>query len=202
LEIRILGPLEVVAGGELRKLGLGKQRTLLGLLALDPGELVPVDRLIEELWPAYDQRAQARLQVHGTPRFNMLETIREFALERLTESGEAESVRRRHAAHFVVLAEGAEPTLAGPVVDFLEGLAAAHAAEAQHEPAAKLLGAAGTPAAEMGMTLEPLEQDMHDRAAAQATEGLGEAGFRAALAEGAALSLDDAVAFALAQPVG
>jgi len=38
-------------------------------------------------------------------RFTMLETIREFALERLAESGELEEVRRRHALFFVGLAE-------------------------------------------------------------------------------------------------
>src|SRR5439155_1412285 len=42
-------------------------------------------------------------------RYWMLETIREYALERLEESGEAERLRRRHAEHFLALAEEAEP---------------------------------------------------------------------------------------------
>jgi predicted ATPase len=47
----------------------------------------------------------------GEPRFYMLETIREYALERLEEGGEAEKLRRRHAGHFLELAEEAEPQL-------------------------------------------------------------------------------------------
>jgi hypothetical protein len=42
-------------------------------------------------------------------RFWMLETIREYAAERLTESGELEKLRRRHAEHFLALTKGAEP---------------------------------------------------------------------------------------------
>jgi predicted ATPase/class 3 adenylate cyclase len=45
---------------------------------------------------------------NGEPRFSMLETIREFAVERLMSSGEEEELRRRHAEHFRTLAEEAE----------------------------------------------------------------------------------------------
>jgi predicted ATPase/class 3 adenylate cyclase len=47
----------------------------------------------------------------GEPRFSLLETIREFALERLVEAGEEEALRRRHAAYFLGRAEELEPTL-------------------------------------------------------------------------------------------
>lgn len=47
------------------------------------------------------------------PRFMMLETIREFALEALQASGEWEKVRRVHADFFVALAEKAGPELTG-----------------------------------------------------------------------------------------
>ena len=47
----------------------------------------------------------------GEPRFTMLETIREFAVERLALSGEEDDVRRRHAAFFRDLAEEAEAHL-------------------------------------------------------------------------------------------
>jgi predicted ATPase len=47
------------------------------------------------------------------PRFEMLETIREYALFRLIERAELEELRRRHAAYCVELAELAEPELVG-----------------------------------------------------------------------------------------
>lgn len=47
-------------------------------------------------------------------RFVMLETIREYGLERIEESGEAQGMRRRHAEHFTALAEEAEPQIRGP----------------------------------------------------------------------------------------
>ncbi len=51
---------------------------------------------------------------HDEPRIVMLETIREYGLERLTAAGEAEVLRRRHAAHFLALAEAAASALGGP----------------------------------------------------------------------------------------
>ena len=46
-------------------------------------------------------------------RFTMLETIREYARQRLTESGEASELMERHAAHFFGLATQAEEHLMG-----------------------------------------------------------------------------------------
>lgn len=43
--------------------------------------------------------------VDGEPRFTMLETIREYGLERLAESGEADNIRRHYAAFFLTLVE-------------------------------------------------------------------------------------------------
>jgi predicted ATPase/DNA-binding SARP family transcriptional activator len=47
------------------------------------------------------------------PRITMLETIREFAMERLRASDEETDTRRRHARHFLKLATRAEPQLVG-----------------------------------------------------------------------------------------
>jgi predicted ATPase/class 3 adenylate cyclase len=48
---------------------------------------------------------------HGEPRFMMLETIREYAAERLEQSGDTAALRRRHLVYFTELAEAAEPSL-------------------------------------------------------------------------------------------
>jgi predicted ATPase/class 3 adenylate cyclase len=47
----------------------------------------------------------------GEPRFEMLETIAEFARERLADSGEADELARRHARYFADHAEAIEPSL-------------------------------------------------------------------------------------------
>jgi len=49
-----------------------------------------------------------REQPDGAMRYGMLETIREYAAERLAESGEEDAMRRAHAAHYLALAEDAE----------------------------------------------------------------------------------------------
>ncbi|HEU5422149.1 MAG TPA: helix-turn-helix domain-containing protein [Nitrolancea sp.] len=50
----------------------------------------------------------------GEPRFRMLETVREFALERLAASGGGEALRDRHAAHFRRAASQGAAGLRGP----------------------------------------------------------------------------------------
>ena len=50
----------------------------------------------------------------NSERYWMLETIREYAPERLEKSGEAEDVRHRHSAYFLELGELAKPELRGP----------------------------------------------------------------------------------------
>jgi predicted ATPase/class 3 adenylate cyclase len=48
----------------------------------------------------------------GEPRFAMLETIREYGLERLSKSGEEPVIRRRYAEHWIEFAEKALEVLA------------------------------------------------------------------------------------------
>jgi predicted ATPase/DNA-binding CsgD family transcriptional regulator/Tfp pilus assembly protein PilF len=49
----------------------------------------------------------------GRSRVRMLETIREYAMEMLLASDETDEVREAHARHYLAVAEGAEPNLAG-----------------------------------------------------------------------------------------
>jgi predicted ATPase/transcriptional regulator with XRE-family HTH domain len=52
---------------------------------------------------------------HGSAhRFMMLETIREYAWERLDESGECDAVQSLHAQYYLALSHMAEPELTGP----------------------------------------------------------------------------------------
>lgn len=52
-------------------------------------------------------------QSDGEPRFSMLETVREYGLELLTEAGEIEATERAHATFYSALALEAEPELVG-----------------------------------------------------------------------------------------
>ncbi len=47
-------------------------------------------------------------------RFGLLETVRQYADERLTQAGEGDAARTRHLDYFVSLAEAARPQLDGP----------------------------------------------------------------------------------------
>ncbi|MDH5538028.1 MAG: tetratricopeptide repeat protein, partial [Rhizobacter sp.] len=58
-----------------------------------------------------------RSDMGSPPRYRMLETVRQYALERLNECGEGAAARDRHAAHCLGLAEAAERHVRGPDQD-------------------------------------------------------------------------------------
>jgi predicted ATPase/DNA-binding SARP family transcriptional activator len=78
--------------------------------------------LVEKSWVAfsYDER-------EGEGRYRLLETVRQYAQERLREAGEEVSARRRHLSFFLRLAEEAEKRLRGPeLVTWLDRLEREH----------------------------------------------------------------------------
>jgi predicted ATPase/class 3 adenylate cyclase len=67
-----------------------------------------VDSLVEKSLLRQEER------VGGEPRFVMLETVHEYAVERLVEDGEAEGIRRAHAQYYLTLGEEDNAKLRGP----------------------------------------------------------------------------------------
>jgi predicted ATPase/DNA-binding SARP family transcriptional activator len=59
-EVRLLGPVEMVRAGREIALGGPKQRAVLALLLLEPGQVVPAGRLIEEVWLGYPPPGAAK----------------------------------------------------------------------------------------------------------------------------------------------
>ena len=65
--------------------------------------------------------------VEREPRFVMLETVHEYAREKLQESGEEQEIKRAHAQYFLALAEEGESEVRGPeAAMWLERLEAEH----------------------------------------------------------------------------
>jgi predicted ATPase len=83
--------------------------------------------------------------IDGEPRVGMLETIREYALERLERAGDLDDTRHRHAEHYAGVAERASEQLRGPGPVHL---AALDRLEAEHDNLhAALTWSLDTPAA-------------------------------------------------------
>jgi predicted ATPase/DNA-binding winged helix-turn-helix (wHTH) protein len=83
-----------------------------GTWALDAAEAISGDRKVPaqeilDLVSALVDKSMVSPEPGRAPRFRMLETIREYARERLEESGQSEDLRRRHAAYFLELAQAA-----------------------------------------------------------------------------------------------
>jgi predicted ATPase/class 3 adenylate cyclase len=89
-----------------------------GGFTLDAAEKVGADGAVGEadaldLLARLVEKSLVTLDAAGE-RYRMLETVRQYALERLAASGEAEAARSRHLAFYVALAERARPEIIGP----------------------------------------------------------------------------------------
>ncbi len=92
----------------LRRLGVFS-----GGFTLDAAQHIVADDEAIDQWDVLDHlgalvdKSLVRAEGETTPRYRVLETTRLFTLERLIESGEAATVRKRHLEHYLELAEEA-----------------------------------------------------------------------------------------------
>jgi len=101
-EKKLFGRLSVFAGGW----------ALEAAEAVCPGGHVREGDILELLSGLVDKSlVVAQATEDNGVRYRMLEPIRQYALEKLKERGEAEEARHRHANHFLALAQEAEPEL-------------------------------------------------------------------------------------------
>ena len=82
--------------------------------ASDEGQASGPEPVIETLGSLVDS-SLVRAETRGDePRFSLLETVRDYALERLAAGADRALAHERHAAYFQALAEPSEADLAGP----------------------------------------------------------------------------------------
>src|SRR5262249_1213320 len=80
-----------------------------------PGSPFPVPSVLDGLAALVAQSLVRRVESHdGETRFSMLETIREYGLERLAAASESDLLGERHASWCLALAESALPRYHGP----------------------------------------------------------------------------------------
>jgi predicted ATPase/DNA-binding SARP family transcriptional activator len=159
VEFRVLGPLEVVEDGRPLHLGTRKQRTLLALLLLKAGGVVPRDRLVEELW-------------HGKPPRAAEATLRSY-LSRL-RSLVGQRLERRAMGYALAVEPGELDAIRfeRQVAEGREALAQERPAEAAHRLAGALALWRGDPYADF--LYEPFAQTEIARLAELRLEALEE----------------------------
>ncbi|HYY88810.1 MAG TPA: NB-ARC domain-containing protein, partial [Chloroflexota bacterium] len=69
------------------------------------------DDVIHVLGRLVDKSLVVAEERDGESRYRLLETIRQYAADRLAEAGEVQATRDRHLGHFLALAEAIEPEL-------------------------------------------------------------------------------------------
>lgn len=96
--------------------------------AASPGGHLPRDEALARLVRLVDKSlVSAHRAPSGQIRYRMLETVRQYAAERLQESGEDARMRARHADYFLALAERAQRSERRPAQStWLERLKAEH----------------------------------------------------------------------------
>jgi predicted ATPase/DNA-binding CsgD family transcriptional regulator len=108
----LLGPMEQLL---LRRLGVfvdGFTLALAGAVCVD--EKVPAQALLELLGGLVEHSLVQVVESVGTPRYRLLDTVRQYALARLGETGDLAAVRDRHGDAMLDLAERQREAIGGP----------------------------------------------------------------------------------------
>src|SRR5579884_2251548 len=87
--------------------------TLEAAEAVAAGDGIQPYAVLDLLAQLVDKSLVLTEEQRGAVRYRLLETIRQYAHDRLQEAGEVERTRDRHLAYFLALAEEAEPKLRG-----------------------------------------------------------------------------------------
>lgn len=103
-ERRVLQRLSVFAGGA----------TLEALESVCAGDGVETGQVLDTVVQLVDKSLMITNQLHGETRYSLLETIRQYAHEKLRDAGDVERIQGRHLDYFTKWAENAETHLAGP----------------------------------------------------------------------------------------
>jgi predicted ATPase/DNA-binding SARP family transcriptional activator len=118
------------------------------------GDAASAGEQVLDLLTALMEKSLLHADGEGTPRYRMLNTIREYAAHRLAEAGETEPARRAYLAYFTELAETADPHLRrAEQLEWLSTIEAEHdnistalrgaIAEGWAQEAMRLVGAVG-----------------------------------------------------------
>src|SRR5688500_415010 len=90
-----------------------------GTFALDAveavcsGDPLDVDDILDGVAALVDRSLVVMNAGEGEARYHLLETVRQYGRERLVEADEEYALERRHAAHYLSVAETAAPNLVG-----------------------------------------------------------------------------------------
>jgi predicted ATPase len=105
-----------------------EEQQLFARLAVFAGgcSLEAAEEVLEAKLDTLQSLVDKSLVRHTAERFWMLETIREYAAQRLEDSDEVNEWRRRHAEWFLALAEAAYPHLRGSPTEWLNQLEREH----------------------------------------------------------------------------
>jgi predicted ATPase/DNA-binding SARP family transcriptional activator len=90
------------------------------------GALLEADDILDGVSALVDRSLVLMEPGDGTARYRLLETVRQYGLERLAEANERQSFERRHAEYFLEMIETAAPRLVGgpATPELLAGLVA------------------------------------------------------------------------------